>query len=86
MNIFSKPRHISHVGKIKKMYTQFWQQILKGRYHLQDLGTDNWIILKWILEKGKIWTGFVCPKMWTSDGQLRTLWRTFGFRKSRRIS
>jgi hypothetical protein len=24
---------------------------MKGRYHLEDLGTDNWIILNWILKE-----------------------------------
>lgn len=72
MNIFSKPRHVSHVGEIKNVY-----RILAAnpeRKILQDLGTDNWIILKWILERGIMKTGFVYRKMWTSDGQLRTLW------------
>jgi hypothetical protein len=57
------------------MRAKFWQKIMKGRYHLEDLGTDNWIILNWILEKekGRIWTGFVCHKMWANDRQQRTL-------------
>jgi hypothetical protein len=34
---------------------------LKERDHLEDLVSDVWIILKWILKKynGRTWTGFV---------------------------
>jgi hypothetical protein len=42
------------------MHTVFWLEYLKGRDHLEDLGTDK-IILERILGKqgGKVWTGFI---------------------------
>jgi hypothetical protein len=33
------------------MHTKFWSEKLKGRDHLEDLGIDEKIILKWILRK-----------------------------------
>jgi hypothetical protein len=43
------------------MYTKFWFQNLKKRYHSEDVGVDGRIILKWILNKlhGEMWTGFI---------------------------
>jgi hypothetical protein len=44
-------------------------EILKGRVHLEDLGVDRKIILKWILEKesGKLWTGCIWFRTEASD-------------------
>jgi hypothetical protein len=33
------------------MYTKFWSENPKGRDHLRDLGTEERIILKWILKE-----------------------------------
>ena len=33
------------------MYTGFWCRNLKGRYHLEDTGVDERIILKWVFRK-----------------------------------
>jgi len=33
------------------MYTGFWLEHLKKRNHLENLGTDGSIILKWILKR-----------------------------------
>jgi hypothetical protein len=35
-----------------KMHTKFWSGNLKGRHHLEDLGVDRRIVLKWILKMG----------------------------------
>ena len=39
-----------HVRK-RKMPTGFWWEILKKRDHLEHLGLDRRIILKWLLRK-----------------------------------
>jgi hypothetical protein len=43
------------------MRTKFWLESLKERNHSEDLGTDERIVLQWILEKQgwKVWTGFI---------------------------
>jgi hypothetical protein len=35
----------------------------KGRHHLEDIGLNERIILKWTLEEhdGKLWTEFIWP-------------------------
>jgi hypothetical protein len=33
------------------MHTIFWLENLKGRDHMEDLGTDGKILLEWILGK-----------------------------------
>ena len=45
----------------------------KERNHLQDLGLDRTIILKWIFKKwdGKSWTGMFWLRIGTGD---RSLW------------
>jgi hypothetical protein len=44
----------------------------KGRDHLEDLGIDKNIILKWIFGKFgvRVWTGFTSLRIWTSGGLL----------------
>jgi hypothetical protein len=48
------------------MHTKFWSEYLKERDHLEDIGVDGRIILKWVLEKRCVmmWTGFI----WLSVG------------------
>jgi len=50
------------------MHTIFWLENLKGRDHLEDLGTDGKIILELIAGKlgRKIWAGFICLRLGTS--------------------
>jgi hypothetical protein len=42
---------------------------LKGRYHLDDLGIDGWIILKYILRKCGVivWTGLMWLRIETGE-------------------
>jgi hypothetical protein len=57
--------------------------ILKGRYHSENLGIDGRIILKWILEKsdGKVWTGFVWSKTGSSGGSCEHINEPSGYIK-----
>jgi hypothetical protein len=54
------------------MHTQVLFENLKGRNHLEDLGFNEGIILKWILGKygGKVWIGFIWLRIGTSGGLL----------------
>jgi hypothetical protein len=36
-------------------YTGFWWGILRERDHLEDLGVDERIILRWIFKKWDVW-------------------------------
>jgi hypothetical protein len=42
---------------------------LKKRDHLEELGIDGSIILKWILKEncGKVWTGFILLRIGSSE-------------------
>jgi len=46
-----------HGGKEK--CTVFWCRNLKEREHLEDIGLDRRIILKWVLKQGWVWTGLI---------------------------
>jgi hypothetical protein len=51
-----------------EMHTKFWSEKLKGIDCLENVGTDERIILEWILEKevGMVWTGFIWIRAGTS--------------------
>jgi hypothetical protein len=74
MNIFSKPSHVAHLREMKNAW-RILATSPERKITLQDLGTYDWIILKWILKKesGRMRIGFVCRNMWTKSGLLRTL-------------
>jgi hypothetical protein len=66
-------RWMGHIARIREMsnsYTIFGR-IPEGKNHLRDLGVDERIILKWILEKWymKIFTRLIWLKTW-SNGRL----------------
>ena len=44
-----------------EMCTGFWWGKLRERYHLEDLGVDGRIILKWLFKKREraAWNGFI---------------------------
>jgi hypothetical protein len=54
------------------MHKKFWSVDVKGRDHLEDLGVDETVILKWILRKygGKVWIGFIWLRVGISGGLL----------------
>jgi hypothetical protein len=49
------------------MHTKYWMENLKGRDHLEALGIDERIKLKWILAKygGKVWSGCIWLRIGT---------------------
>jgi hypothetical protein len=34
-------RWVGHIARMCEMYTNFWLENLKGRYHSEDLGVDG---------------------------------------------
>jgi hypothetical protein len=50
-------------GKYRRqeVHTGFWWGDLRERDHLEDLGGDGWITLKWIFKKWneEAWTGLI---------------------------
>jgi hypothetical protein len=63
--------HVALMGK-GEVHTGFRWGDLTERYHLQDLGIDGRIILKWIFKKrnGEARTGLVCLRIGTGGGLL----------------
>jgi len=44
-----------------RIHKKLWSRTLTGKYHLEHLGTDGKMILKWILYKRDmtVWAGFI---------------------------
>jgi hypothetical protein len=54
-------RHVASIGKRKKLHAWFWWGNPREEVHLDDLGVDGRIILKFILQNriGVLWTGLI---------------------------
>ena len=52
------------------MHAGFWWGNLRKGGHLEDIGLDKMIILKWIFEKwnGEVWTGSIWLRIGTGGG------------------
>jgi hypothetical protein len=59
-------------GGTGKVYTGFWWGNLKERDHLEDPGTDERIILRWIFKKwgGSAWNGLIWLRIGTGGRHL----------------
>jgi hypothetical protein len=64
-----------HVGVTGEVHKWFWLGDLMEGEHLEDLGVDGRIILKWILKKwdGDAWSGLMWYRIGT--GGVRLLMR-----------
>jgi hypothetical protein len=59
---------IGNMGAVRYAY-KTWSENLYGRDGFEDLGLDERILLKLILNKwyNRKWTGVIWPRMWTND-------------------
>ena len=63
--------HVACMGDRRGAYGVWWGD-LKERDHLEDVGIDGRLILRWIFKKwgGEAWTGLLCPRTGTGGGRL----------------
>jgi hypothetical protein len=56
----------------EKVHTGYWWEDLREGDHLEDLGVDRRIILKWLFKKwdGEAWTGLIWLRIGTGGGLL----------------
>jgi hypothetical protein len=62
-------KHVAQMVEKRDVY-RFLVRKTGGQNHLEDLGVDGRITLKWILKEwdGAAWTGLICLKIATGDG------------------
>ena len=73
---------MTHMGDMRGAYWVFvWRH--DRRNHLEDLGVDGRIILKWIAKKwdGKSWTGLLFPRLGAGGGACECSYESSGFIK-----
>jgi hypothetical protein len=61
-----------HVCETGEVYTGFWWGDRWEVYHLEDLGLDERIILKWVFQErdGEVWAGLIWLRIEASGGRL----------------
>jgi hypothetical protein len=59
-----------YVWKTGEVHTGFWWGNLRERYHLEELGVDGMILLKWLFKK---WDGGM---NWIELAQGRDRWQS----------
>jgi hypothetical protein len=69
-----RTRWVGHVASTgdRKVHTGIWWRDLTAGDHLEELGINGRITLKWIFMKwdGEAWIGFISPRIGTSGGLL----------------
>ena len=57
-----------------EVYPGFWWGNMRERDHLEGVGVDGRIILRWIFRKrnGSSWAGLIWLRIGTDDGHLKT--------------
>jgi hypothetical protein len=61
-----------HTGETGEVHAVLWCGHPKETDHLQDLGVDGTVILKYIFKKwdGEAWTGLISLRIRTGGGRL----------------
>jgi hypothetical protein len=64
-----------HVWGDKEMHAELWLGNLKERNHVEDLGVDGSMIIKWTLYKWDVrwWSRFISLRMGSSAGPVNVV-------------
>ena len=63
--------HVERTGR-GEMHKRFWWGNMRAREHLENVGVDGTMILRWMLKKwvGRAWTGLIWLRIGTRIGFL----------------
>ena len=67
-----------HVRGTAEVHEMFWRGDLRERDHLEGLGVEGRIILKWVFEKWdrETWTGLICHRVRSGEGACQCVTET----------